>query len=476
MSESDNGLELTGINSETPLTDYCSGRTGILDVAAAYPDIRGIDTSAYACRGIVFPLPQLILPSRYEGIIQGQLEFLRDIGIGPKEVLYLDIPEGGTLLDAGHANLRPTNPNASLLIHGHSENTRRAFSEAAPHILSPEATERDLRQKLGLHTTYKTGGTNQPGNSKALLRRMLERSSARNMKFGQDLSRFGIDFVHIPKSLPDTADWSTAVEALLNKRGSVIVKATNSASGDRIGFFSSFAAILSFVNDARKTLPDIEFVVEEDLRSERSREMSAQYLIGDDGVPQFLSFTENIVQPTGPNGAPAAWGNALTPDPKHSINTILEPHRNSLDLIAQRYSKLGYRGYMSLDLMLLKDDSLKVLEANLRLTGATAPLVIQEQLLQQGMPTDRLLLSTNSIHLIQDAATPLTFLDLQTRLDSLLYDSQTHTGVIPVLVSTLPDKVGLVVVARDLEGARNILQGAVDALHAEPIGATSLWE
>lgn len=257
--------------------------------------------------------------------------------------------------------------------------------------------------------------------------------------------------------------WEARVEKLIEDSVdySVIVKATNLASGEALRFCKNVDQIRNFIKECRNDNPDIQFIIEEDLRVQKEAEMSAQFLVTPDGKPIFLHATENIVKRNHRGEPVVHWGNTIAGNPKDPINKALTRKTvKELKEIVEYYAQLGYRGYIGFDLLLLRSGKIKVLETNARITGATYPLLILEQLARQRKSRDFVVLATNMI--APDHRDLHTFTQLQERLGELIYTTERGEGIIPALVSPLPQKFGAVVVARDHERAGKILERALD--------------
>jgi hypothetical protein len=394
---------------------------------------------------------------------------MRDIGIGPKEVRFVPTPPGTLLIDAAWNDLAKrgeTQDSIQLSLFGQSSETQRLFLEqiraASEEYGIPTRREqftiRELKKSVGIHPTLRLAGTTEGmANNKLFLRLMMER---RLQQRRDDPSSLNIDFVPVPQGQDvQQPIWEAAVKKLLEKNGkhSVIVKATNSASGDALDFFSNLRDVQEFIMRHRRGNPDIQFVVEEDCRREKEEEMSAQFLVKSNGEVVYLGATQNLVKKNERGHEVVHQGNIIAGDPNHRINTKLNRHIERLKQIVEYFAKLGYRGYIGLDLLVLKSGAIKVLEGNARITGATYPLLILEQIAKQKGTRDFVVFATNTITPM-GSDRPRTFKELKEKLDGLMYEPGNKAGVIPVLVSTLPEKFGAAIVAPDTGQAIQILE------------------
>ena len=459
------------------LLDYFAPMVVVNDVIGAFPygmTSEGMQgDAALAARALMMPVKAAYIPSEYENIMAGQHEYLASIGIGPKEVRFVHLAEGETLFEAAMRDIEvrgEKSEQSPLTLYGQSKRIQKTFEDRAQTILteatdslSVSATVRQLKSEQGLATLRTSGTTEGVANNKLFLRTILAKRLGDD---GKAPSSLNVDFVPVTRG-QDINDpmWESSVETLLAKENkhSVLVKPTHWDSGDLIRFCSSLQEVKSYIEEVRQKYrdeyPDIQpdFVVEEDLSSERDTELSAQFLVDKQGRATFLRSTKNLMESNRAKSVLRWRGNIVGGTPEDSMNTAFTKDIPRLTQIAEYYAKLGYRGYLGFDLMRLKSGDIKVLEMNGRVTAATGPVLILEQLTKrQGTPE-------MVVAYIQQVSPSLTaniksFQELKNALGDLVYDNSKSAGVIPALVTKLPSQFGAIIVAKDIQEAREMQQ------------------
>ena len=265
----------------------------------------------------------------------------------------------------------------------------------------------------------------------------------------------------------------------------VFVKRMDAASGvgiKRIDLHGehNFDSLLKHLYELERQNVNLSNVLVESAVPNTDMEFSAQFWIDDEHEARFLGLTEQIIKNN------EHQGNVTSFDPRF-INNIL--HNDDIEYLRQFVYKLAkeslYKGYLSIDLIGNKN-KWAPLEANARVTGATAPLFVAASLsfasLQDNFFPYVSTLNTFSFAEIAKAKYPeleqeqiinakIEKLRMNSVL-SVLRDAELlasfgkdgfKKGVIPYLAA-LPSKTGLLAVARSKKEAEETMQKAQDVL------------
>jgi hypothetical protein len=247
----------------------------------------------------------------------------------------------------------------------------------------------------------------------------------------------------------------------------------NQASGDLIHFCKNQEEIDAFISEKRRTRPDgdsLVFIIEEDLRPIKRGERSAQFVVDRDYNVHFIGMTGQIIQRNEKGEQVVHSGNVISSDQNDAVNHLSATDRAALIRVVEYAAKKWrYQGYVGLDLI-DTDDGIKILEANARLTGALPPYAILEQL---NTKYDKSL-SIVSINTLRPGVPVTTFEDLQKLLGDSLYSPGRGRGVIPVLFTTLPEKIGLAAVGENIQDAKMVMLKAAQCLQ-DTSGAATTW-
>ena len=450
------------------LLRYFAPRTILYDVIVVYPHSLKGETSGevdgLSARSMVMPVRVVYIPAQFKNKIAGQHEYLRSIGLGPDEVRFVKIPPGSSLLEAGLNDIdtRGETPAKSpLTLYGQSEGTQRVFEKRArarvkkSRTLSLSAALQKEKSSRGLSPLLVSGTAEGAANNKLFLRTVLSNRL-------KDTSDLNIDFLGVlhGQRIDDPA-LLTSVDKLLSKATghAVVVKVVNWFSSDFVGFCSSTKEVMAFIRKTRNTFQkrfkDIEpdFLIEEDLSSEKDIEMSAQFLVDDAGEASFIRCTKNVVQSSMYG---LRWrGNVVSGDSRHFLNNVSPADIKKITRVAEYFAKLGHRGYMGLDLLKLSSGALKLLEMNGRITGAAGALLALEKLMRQQQTTD-----LTVAHLQEIAPDPSlklrNFEVLRTSIADLLYTNESSFGIVPTLVTPLPKHFGALFVGKNMEHVRTL--------------------
>ena len=305
----------------------------------------------------------------------------------------------------------------------------------------------DLKRDRGLPTLRSSGTTEGVANNKLFLRKIL---ADRLGDTGKDPKSINIDFVPVIRDQNiDDQLWENQVNALLSRGGknSVVIKATTWGSGNFIRFCSNLQEVKYFIEEVREQYrieypgmkPD--FVVEEDFSAEKDSELSAQFLIENDGGVTFGRAARNIVG-DGSAGSKFHWrGNVVAGNPNDSINRQIAEHVPQIKKVAEYYAKLGYRGYLGFDLLHLRSGQIKILEINARITGAMAPLLMLEQLIRRQRTRNIVVGYIEDIEPGVDTEIK-NFKQLKVALGDLIYDDARGTGIDPHLPQGFRNDLG----------------------------------
>lgn len=454
------------------LLKFFERKAVVHDVGTTYPDLEVEGIEHYATRSLLVPGQAVYLDAKSKGMVGGLQEYYRSIGIGPQEVRYVTVGEGQTLTEQAMKDLveRSVDDLPQVSFFGQSQEVQEGLLAGMNVDGSDNAKIIEAKQKLGLPPILVSDVDKSPLNSKSWVRGLLDLHA--------DLHSLNVAHVRVPadQNLREPS-FESEVDRVLQQRGSVYVKRVNAASGEGLCQAVNVQDAISFIEAERKQYPEASFVIEEDLTKEKERERSAQFLIdeGSEGIPlvRFLGMTENIVK------GKSHQGNLITTDLNDSVNKISPEQERSLGEIASYMADCGYRGYLSLDLIELKGDEprpLKVLEANVRITGATYPLLVRQQLLDAGLIEENkttVLRSCNTIKVdVTQHPDVKTFEALEGVLKEKgwLYTRENERGVIPTLIALdgeprqkkdgsmmeAPHKFGIVTVAHSAQEAEEV--------------------
>ena len=264
----------------------------------------------------------------------------------------------------------------------------------------------------------------------------------------------------------------------------VFVKRMDAASGVGIKSIDlnsehDFDSLLKHLYELERQNINLSNVLVESVAPNTDMEFSAQFWIDKKYEAKFLGVTEQIIKDN------EHKGNVTSFDPGF-INKILRS--DDIEYLRQFVSKLAkessYKGYLSIDLVGNKN-KWAPLEANARVTGATAPLFVAASLsfasLQDKFFPYISTLNTFSFAEIAKAKYPeLEQNQINAKIEKLHMDSVLSVlrnaellasfgkdgfkkGVIPYLAA-LPSKTGLLAVARSKKEAEETMQKAQDVL------------
>ncbi len=472
--------ERTILPDVRPLIEWVQGRDVVPDLESTFPELMReiVNAREYTSRALVLPGRRIVLPEPQSDVKRSLLNdayaFYREIGIGPKEVLYLDV-KGSDSLTAAYfdqvlsqgASERGSDgamPQVAFFAQ-HSVGTRVPLEAlASTHgvtaqeigLPSADVAEVDSHYEhekyawpLGVKNTLEAPRiVSGLINSKTWLRMTLEEIGLHEMNS---------DFVACTAFNYDLH----AIARVIEKRGRAFLKRIGGASGSGIHVIGSPKEALRIMRrDSDEHVALYTYIIEEDLREiVDGEERSCQALISADGRPQILAMTQNIVQNA------VHRGNMITYDPHDPTNMLPDGMREKFMTLLRKVADTGYRGYLSLDFFITQEDGVrgvKILECNARQTGATYPLAVLGQLSARLQDRAQLtVLSDNGI-LLPSSQNCVTWGDVQALCGDDLFDigafeaGAQKGGIVPSMVGTLPEKIGMIFVGTDSATAHEV--------------------
>ena len=295
--------------------------------------------------------------------------------------------------------------------------------------------------------------------------------------------RFNLDFIKASK-LFDTFQ-KEAVPKWLRDKKLVFVKRADLASGAGIKKFSvsdnkGISELKSYFFALRQENIDLANVLVEEAAElgPNSKEGSLQFYImanveddlekdtednseknaTDNFVVKYLGITEQIIEGN------EHQGNIVSFSKGFADSLISESDIEKIQAFVLKLAKeTGYQGYISLDFIVDKFGAPKLLEANARITGATAPLAVATYEQITRLEDSIFVASRNTIELSPGAEIDAKKLLEILRESDLLYTKEKQVGLIPALIA-LPEKIGFIAVAKSMGKALEYIEQAMKEL------------
>ncbi len=328
-----------------------------------------------------------------------------------------------------------------FVLFGYSSEVRNTVFRVLENFGVKHEDIKKAYNDLGIDTDALDVSNESSPNSKIYFRKSLDEFEERSV-FNES---FNLNWTSAD-SLLGAFKEGYVPEFLLYKK-QVFVKESNLASGAgvhnfRLGSNEDLEEFKNFIfklEQENKNLSQI--IVEEGAElGEDSFEGSAQFFVDFDGQVSFLGLTKQIIKDK------EHQGNIISYDRDFFESNISDEQiRVFGDFVKYLSDKSGYRGYMSLDFIVDKNGVPKLLEANARITGATASLALCAALQITNPKSKVYLASINTVEL--DPERKLSFDELLVVLkkEGLLFDFEKGRGLVPSLIA-LPEKIGFIAI------------------------------
>jgi len=462
---------------EKPKTIYSDGERAILDhfgnkiiihgVQDAYPDLSDVEgIEEYVTRSLVLPGKVIYVADTQQKEVEILLKYYTSLGIGPYthggEVRFVHLGDTTSFTEAALADMRSRGETETeaISLFGQSRVTQQALVTEAGHLhgdAHPKAMY-EAKHSLGLATIRSADVEKGFANDKGLMRAILEDIGA---------THIAVPYMRYSDSSPlEKRRSENKIIEMAQKYRGLYVKTVNGASGEGIKECTGDAiakCVLSFIEDESQKNPDTQFVIEQSLKDiaiyndGSMKERSAQYIINDDGSIHYLGMTLQNIKHN------VHQGNSMSTVPTDAINNLQPQEIQDMNMLVEYLSKkFNYRGYLSIDLVDTKE-GLKALEVNARITGATGPMAVLSQLQIQNPERGWGIISKNTIQ--PDTSLNITSLEsLGETVANQIYTTERGRGIIPTLVTTLPEKLGVIAVGYDEADAKLVLADFEDAM------------
>ncbi len=308
-----------------------------------------------------------------------------------------------------------------------------------------------------------TGGL----NNKLFLRRALDTTD------GAD--KYQIPYMPADVFLSDR----NAREKWLKDKRRIYVKPANQASGVDIEDFdlrdvTGVEYILQYLQELKHKSSEVEefridqFIVENEARIP-NEEFSLQFYVTSHRTKEGkkvvialpLGVTRQVI-----NDEHEHQGNIISFDPEFVYKIAPKQTLKEMLYIVKELAKKGnYEGYLSLDVMGKEGGDFQILEANARMTGATAPIIalagLQRRFKEELGDKYLYVRSENTIELNeimqQEVGEDMNKLLGLLKENDILWNKESKRGVIPYLAA-LPDKIGIMAFAFSEEEVNSLLE------------------
>ena len=384
-------------------------------------------------------------------------KYYSEIGIGPKNFDFIEISEKyDSVLEEYLENINDIDDIEPLSITGQSKKTQYLIEKLAKRIGNPKKSLEEnvyiIKKKMNIPLLR--SGNVEP--ERGLKGQILTALANDDITLRKKLQKEGLKSINLEYLIwnKDNDIELDKLNKLIKKRGSVYVKTTGLASGVGVESFNNIDDIISFIADTKKKFGDkVNFIITEDISNIIKKESSLQFNIDNDGKITILGLTENIVENN------EHQGNIVTSNLDNDINNIDLKSYNELIKYLEILSKdFKFNGYGGLDLA-ITSEGVKLLEVNARYTGATYPLAVLDQL---RVLTGKDNLTVMSINTLKPKIKINNFNELEKIFGNVLLTKEKIedgeiNGVIPTLVSTLPEKMGIIIVGENKNEVKDIL-------------------
>ncbi len=436
-----------------------SGKIAIFDVAGAYPQLQGVvGIEDYAQRSVGMFQCDRCVP--YDMNTLSFYRTIKDTGlIGNRELMYISRENFleyaiDVVMDKGKQTGKPAKQTLcwDIMLFGHSRHTYDMML-----YMARKYNVEDTSPLLEIWRTSGTDSEHSP-NNKILVRNLLsefenkDESSMYNGSLNphyesasEFIANLGVNPVQ-REILQALEKYKERINQSFGKR--VIVKPfLSGASGIGVASYD-----LSFELEAfAKRLSDNpeNLIIEEALDIER--EISMQIYITDIGEVLYLGLTEQRIDDN------SHTGNLLSFEKTFEARRITKRQKEKVLRFAKYVAqKTGYNGYMSIDLVRTKQDSLKILEINARFGGASAPLMLLRKISSQKAPS---YIEYRQFQ-IPDA-NPDKVLQV---IGGKLLTNKNNTGALPIMISERSGKVGILTAHTTEHFAEMLMKKVQEAL------------
>ncbi len=298
-------------------------------------------------------------------------------------------------------------------------------------------------------------------NNKLFLRRALDTIDG--------ASKYQISYIPADTFLSDRK----AREKWLKGKRRVFVKVANLASGAKVENFrvqdeSGREALAQYLRRLEQENIQINQVLIENEARIAEAEFSLQFYVtshkttkGDKVVIAIpLGVTRQVI-----NEKHEHQGNIISFDPEFVYKIVpRQTWEEMLQIVKELAKKGNYEGYLSLDVMGKEGGDFQILEANARMTGATAPIIalagLQRRFEKEVADKYLYVRSENTIELGESKRKEIgqnmdKLLEL-IKSNKILWAKETKRGVIPYLAA-LPDKIGIMAFAFSEEEVNSLV-------------------
>lgn len=446
----------------------------LYDVAEAYPGVKVPGIEAYTNRAMVLPVEKVIMPETDKSKMYSEkmIDFYKKNNIGPKEFISLKMNEDETMLDKVFQeikNMDDLDDIGRILLFAQSSSTQEKIIELAKRIGDSDKyliqNVREIKSRLGLPTLRSSdvGSSWEENNGKILGALPNDEIALRPLLEKKGFGKFNMDYLVLDNECLSGDECKERINELISERGAAFIKFSGGASGASIKKVKNFEEVKNFIKENPN---GYKYVLTEDITEILKENKTAQFYIDKDGDISFEGFTKQLVdEETGT----IHQGNVMSTVKNDPINKIDKKDFNDLTSAIGSITKDMKNTHIGIDLFDTIEGP-KIIEINGRMTGAIQPVVLMDQV---RMKTGIEELYTFSMNTFKPGVEIDDFDKLTELIGHLMYDEndfidgEIDAGVIPTLVDTLPEKMGMIIIGKSKDAVRSLSEKLLEKLEID---------